>query len=79
MKCAVIASDVGEASHIIEHGINGLKTKEVKDFGACIKFLIDDDTGLDAMVEEAYDMIYSRYSQAVLGDRLYQLITDLKS
>ena len=35
MKCAVIASDVGEAAHIIENGANGLKAQEIKDLRLC--------------------------------------------
>ena len=79
MKCAVIASDVGEAAHIIENGANGLKAQEIKDFGDCVKLLVDDRAGLGFMIEEAYKMIYSSYSQHVLGDRLYQLVQSLRS
>ena len=73
---AVIASNVGEASFIIDHGVNGFLASTREEFISIMERLIKDKQLLIKIGDNAFDKIKKEFSLHALAGRFYSYISD---
>lgn len=79
MRVAVVASDVGAVSDVIETGENGFVAppSSTDDFKRVINMLSEDAELLDSVKNNARDKIETKYSNKVLGDNYKKFYKEL--
>ncbi|HPQ40781.1 MAG TPA: glycosyltransferase [bacterium] len=75
----VVASPTGEATHVIDNGHNGRLAGDMDDFVAAMRQLAQDAETYRNLSQNARKTAETRYSQAVLGERLAGIISALFS
>jgi glycosyltransferase involved in cell wall biosynthesis len=72
----VIASALGEASHIIRHGYNSLLASSKDEFIYYMEKLIKDRLFRDTLGENACICVRENYSLNILGEKLYKIFLE---
>lgn len=67
----VIASNVGEARHVLEHMQTGYLARDVHDFAQGILRLVKNPNLRQEFAQRAYERVTLNYSMPVLGENLY--------
>jgi glycosyltransferase involved in cell wall biosynthesis len=67
---AVVATNLGEVSYIIQHGINGMLVNHVDEMVAAMRKLALDSNFRKTISRNARQTMECHYSMEVLGDRL---------
>lgn len=75
MKLPVVSSNVGEASTMIKHEINGLLCKNENEFANNIIALLDDEKFAKRIGRSARKTVEQKYSLQILSKRLANIIT----
>jgi glycosyltransferase involved in cell wall biosynthesis len=76
MAKPVVASDIGEASHIIRDGDNGFLAKTKEEFMRKMQIVIEHSVLRQEMGEKARQTINDNYSLVVLGKRLHEIFKE---
>ena len=72
----VVASNIGEAPHIIKDGYDGFLAGNKEEFTARMQGLIENDTLRTNIGKNAYVKARQSYSLKALGKQLHQILTD---
>ena len=75
----VVASNVGEASHVIDHLESGYCAKDERDFSQGLIRLSNDEQLRRNFGNKARTTIVDNYSLPVLGENLYLFLKNLLS
>ncbi len=73
----VVATAVGEVSHVIDHLESGYLAREEKEFGEGMLRLARNPSMREQMGEQARQLAVDQYSLPVLGERLYLFLKEL--
>jgi len=71
---AVVASGVGSAAEIVDHGIDGFLVRSEADWKRCILRLLEDEPLRQTMVTAAHRKIREEYSVEALAPRLWETL-----
>jgi glycosyltransferase involved in cell wall biosynthesis len=77
MELPVVSSSVGEANLIIDHGKNGLLSKNTDEFANSILTLLDDKKLAKRVGNSARETVGQKYSLKVLGERLAKVLEQI--
>ena len=77
MFVPVVATAVGEVSHVIDHLESGYLAREEKEFGEGMLRLARNPSMREQMGERARQLTVDQYSLPVLGERLYLFLKEL--
>jgi len=74
MEIPVVASDLGENSHIVTHDVDGFLVSSVEDWEEALRSLIDDPTLRQRMGRAGRSKILERYSKEVCGSNFARIV-----
>lgn len=77
MELPVVASMTGEVTHLITDGMNGFLAKDKEEFIAKMELLIENSDLRIKIGQNARDEVVKNYSLEILGERLYQNLSDV--